>query len=140
MNRFAFVAVIGLLNLPVLAAASDVQVIANSSLPLSSISASDLKRIFLGSTTTVAGGTHVEPVLAAGGAHEVFLKQYVGKTDAMLRTRFKALVFTGRGSMPKSFDSEAEVVGYVAKTRGAIGYVSASTPTTSVKKLTVAPE
>jgi hypothetical protein len=44
---------------------------------------------------------------------------------------------TGKVSMPKAFNSDAEVIAYVAKTRGAIGYVSASAGTEGVKVLDV---
>ncbi len=73
----------------------------------------------------------------AGATHEAFLKEYVGKTDAALGTYFRTLVFTGKASMPKSLASDAEVVAYVAKTKGAIGYVASSTKPEGVKVLEV---
>jgi TonB family protein len=42
--------------------------------------------------------------------------------------------------MPRSFNSDAEVLTYVAKTRGAIGYVSVATSADGVKVLTIVPE
>jgi|HubBroStandDraft_6_1064221.scaffolds.fasta_scaffold00005_44 TonB family protein len=48
-----------------------------------------------------------------------------------------ALVFTGRASMPRELGSDAEVVAYVARTRCAIGYVSADTNTEGVKTLAI---
>jgi ABC-type phosphate transport system substrate-binding protein len=39
--------------------------------------------------------------------------------------------------MPKTLAADAEVVAYVAKTRGAIGYVSAAASTAGVKTLDV---
>jgi ABC-type phosphate transport system substrate-binding protein len=117
--------------------ASDVQLIANSSVTASELSADDVKEIFLGTKTAVGGG-EVEPVLGkAGVAHEAFLKLYVGKSDQGLRNHFKSLVFTGKGAMPKSFASDAEIVKYVATTKGAIGYVSGAAEATGVKKLAV---
>ena len=116
--------------------ASDVQVIANSSVS-SDLTVADVKEIFLG-TKNAVGGASVEPVLANGGAaHEAFLKEFVGKSDQALRNHFKTLVFTGKGSMPKSFASDAEVVKYVAATKGAIGYVSSGADAAGVKKVTV---
>jgi len=61
----------------------------------------------------------------------------LGKSDQALRNYFKTLVFTGKGSMPKSFPSDAEIIKYVAKTPGAIGYVSASTDAAGVKKIAI---
>lgn len=119
------------------ATASDVQVIANASVGVGEISAADLKEVFLGAKTSVGGGD-VQPVLAqSGAAHEEFLRAYVGKSDAGLRNHFKSLVFTGKGSMPKSFASDAEIAKYVAATKGAIGYVSGSADVAGAKKITV---
>ena len=116
--------------------AADVQVIANASVA-AEMSAADVKDIFLGTKDSL-GGSAVVPVLASGGAtHEAFLKAYVGKSDAALRNHFKSLVFTGKGSMPKSFATEAEVVKYVAATRGAVGYVSGGADLSGVKKIHV---
>ncbi len=72
-----------------------------------------------------------------GDSHEEFLKTYVGKSDAAVRNTFKSLPFTGKAAMPKSFKSQAAIVQYVAKTKGAIAYVSASAVGPGVKKLQV---
>ena len=107
------------------ALAGDVQVIVNNAVSAGEISADDLKKVYLGTKTSLADGSRVEPVLAnAGSAHEAFLRQYLGKSDTALRNYYKSLVFTGKGSMPKSFNSDQEVAAYVAKTKGAIGYIS----------------
>lgn len=118
-------------------AAGDVKVIANPSVTQTSISAADLKLIYLQTKSSVAG-VHVEPVLAkGGGAHELFLTQFVGKTDAALNAYYRSLVFTGKAVMPKTFASDEQVVAYVSKTKGAIGYVSATAATTGVTMLEV---
>jgi hypothetical protein len=119
------------------ARAGDVKVIANNGVTISSISAEELNGVFLMTKTSLGGG-HVEPVLAQGGAaHEAFLKEYVHKTAQALQTYYRAQLFAGNGSMPKVLNSDAEVVGYVAKTKGAIGYVAASASTDGVKTLEV---
>ena len=117
--------------------AADVVVVANPSVAASEVSAADLKEIFLGAKTSV-GGSDVQPVLAeTGAAHEEFLKSYVGRSEQALKNHFKSLVFTGKGSMPKAFGSDAEIVKYVAATKGAIGYVSAGAEGAGVKKIAV---
>jgi ABC-type phosphate transport system substrate-binding protein len=118
------------------APAADLALIANASVTAADISSADIKQIFLGSKSSF-GGSSVEPVLAeSGAAHEEFLKTYLGKSDPALRNHFKSLVFTGKGSMPKSLGSDAAIVAYVAKTKGAIGYVSAAAAG-SAKRLTI---
>jgi ABC-type phosphate transport system substrate-binding protein len=118
-------------------AADDVVLVANPSVSASDISADDLKLVFLGTKNSVSGST-VEPVLAEkGSAHEIFLKKYVGKSDTAYRMYLKSLVFAGKATMPKSLSDDAAVISYVAKTKGAIGYVSASAATGGVKKLDI---
>jgi len=118
-------------------ASGDLKVIANPSVTASSISADDLKGVFL-ATKTAVDGASVEPVLAKHGpTHEAFLKEYVGKTDAALTIYFRSLVFTGKAAIPKSCDSDAEIAAYVAKTKGAIGYVSAAANAPGTKTLDV---
>ena len=118
--------------------AGEVKIIANSSVGASSVSADELKGVFLATKTSLSDGSHVEPVVLKGGAtHESFLKEYVGKTDAAFETYNRSLVFTGKASMPKALASDGDMVAYVAKTKGAIGYVSAAAATDGVKTLEV---
>ena len=117
---------------------AEVAVVANASVGVNEISVDELKRVFLGAKSSLGDGGTVEPVLMqSGAAHVAFLKDYIGKTDAALRNHFKSLVFTGRGSMPKSFSTDADVVAYVAKTKGAIGYVGNAAAAAGVKRLAV---
>lgn len=118
--------------------AGDVKVIANSSVKADTISAAELRHVFLKERNSLADGTHVEPVLEKDGpVHEAFLQQYLGGSEDDLQTYYRALVFTGRGAMPKALGSDAEVVAYVARTRGAIGYVNSAASAEGVKTLAV---
>ena len=120
------------------AVAGDVKVIANPSVKVESISARELKSLYLGEKSSIHG-TRVEPVIERRGpAHEAFLRDYLGQTDDELQKYYEALVFTGRGSMPKTVSSDAEVVAYVAKTRGAIGYVGTGASVEGVRTLAIA--
>lgn len=121
-----------------LAVAADIKVIANTSVGASSVSAEELKAVFLVTKTSLSDGSHVEPVIAKGGpVHEAFVKEYLGKTDAAVQTYYRSLVFTGKGSMPKALGSDAEVAAYVARTKGAIGYVSGGASAAGTKTLEV---
>jgi len=137
-TRFLIALAIASLSGTGTASAADIKVIANPSVTATAISADEIKGVFLATKTSLSNGSHVEPVLEKSGAvHEGFLKAYLGKTDAALETYYRSLVFTGKGSMPKTLSSEAEVVSYVAKTKGAIGYVSSGASTPGVKTLEV---
>jgi TonB family protein len=63
--------------------------------------------------------------------------EYLGISEDDLQTYYRTLVFTGKGSMPKELGSDAEVVAYVARTRGAIGYVSSAASLEGVKTLAI---
>lgn len=135
-KAFLFAAAI-LVLMPLVSSAAEVKVIANPSVAASSISSADIQAVFLLDKDSF-GGSHVEPVLAkSGAAHEAFLKAYLGKNDSALQAFYRSLVFTGKASMPKSLSSDADIVAYVARTKGAIGYVSSSASISGVKVLEV---
>jgi len=116
------------------ASAADFKLVAHPGVKASDISIDELKAVFLGRKTSLEG-TEIEPVLAkTGAAHEAFLKD-LGKTDSALSTYYRSLVFTGKASMPKLCGSDAEVIEYVARTKGAIGYVSAEAKAPGTKTL-----
>jgi TonB family protein len=120
------------------AAAGNIKVIANSNVKAAAVSVGELKSIFLEERRSFSDGTHVEPVLEKGGpAHETFLVEYLGQSNEELQNYYRSLVFTGRGFMPKALGSDAEVVAYIARTKGAVGYVSAETNTEGVKTLSI---
>jgi TonB family protein len=118
--------------------AGDVKVIANSSVKADTISAADLKRVFLEEKNSLDDGAHVEPVLEKNGpVHEAFLQEYLGMSEDDLQAYYQTLLFTGRGFMPRVFGSDADVVAHVARTRGAIGYVSSAASVEGVKTLAI---
>lgn len=118
----------------------EIKVIANSSVRTEEISAKDLKSIYLEETRWFGDGFHAEPVIEKDGpVHEAFLREYIGKSADDLHSFYRALVFTGRGSMPKELDSDAEVVAYVARTKGAIGYIGSETNAGNLRTLAVVP-
>ena len=139
-NPNLLLAVAGLILLSASALAGDVRIIANPSVTADAISAQEIKSVFLEQRNSLQDGTHVEPVLSRGGpAHATFLKNYLGQNDGALQNYYRALVFTGKGSMPKTLHTDEEVVAYIAKTRGAIGYVGATVTLDGVKTLAVYP-
>jgi ABC-type phosphate transport system substrate-binding protein len=113
-------------------------IIANPSVKSADVSKNDLRDVFTGASSSLKDGSHVIPVLLKqGGAHDEFLTAYIGKNDTAFRASWRSLVFSGQATMPKSLDSEAAVVDYVAHNAGAIGYIGKATPHEGVKILTV---
>lgn len=112
--------------------------IANPDVTEQSLDEADITRIYQGKLTRWDHDLKVVPVMLKDGpVHEAFVEDIMGSTTSRLSTYWKQAVFSGRGIPPKSFDSELEVVRYVASTPGAIGYVSPLTPLTNVKELVI---
>lgn len=120
------------------AKAQEAVVVVNSAVKATEVSASDVRDIFTGAKTSLGDGSHVTPVTLKGGeSHEAFLKKYVGKSDSAFRAGWRSLVFTGQASMPKTFDTEAALLEYVAATPGTIGYIGKETAHEKVKAVEV---
>ncbi|MGA2350675.1 MAG: hypothetical protein ABSF70_09610 [Terracidiphilus sp.] len=119
-------------------ARAQVIVIVNPGVSADSVSKAALEKIFTGTSTRLGSGERVVPVLLKEGpVHSAFLSTYLGKSPIALIINWRSLVLSGQGSMPKSFDSEAEMVSYVARTPTAIGYIGEKTAHDSVKVLEV---
>lgn len=118
--------------------AAEIKFIANPSVKVSNLSTEELKQVFLIKTNSLRDGSRVEPVIGRGSpAYEIFLKQYLGKNDSALTTYYLSLVFTGKALMPKLLTSDAEVIAYVTKTKGTVGYVVASASTPGLRAVTI---
>jgi hypothetical protein len=120
------------------AAEIEIKIIVNGRPKATQLSVEQVQRVFLLKTNSLPDGSRVEPVLGRGSpAYGIFLKHCMGRTDAALNTYYRSLVFTGRALMPKFFDSDAEVIAYVARTKGALGYVSANANAEGLQLLTL---
>ena len=118
-------------------ARAQVIVVANSGVSADSISKSELRDVFLGASSSVHGA-RVKPVLLREGpTHTDFVTNYVGKAPVTFIMVWRGLVLSGQATMPKTLDTDAAVVDYVARTPGAIGYVSKSSSHDAVKVLAV---
>jgi hypothetical protein len=137
-KRYLPLLFVGILLGCALAQAQEVVVIVNNGVKATSASKDEIGSVFTGDKSSLGDGSKVTPVtLKAGAAHEAFLKAYVGKNDAAYRAGWRSLVFTGQGSRPKSVDSDAAMVDYVASTPNAIGYVAKGADHDKVKVLSI---
>ena len=104
-----------------------------------SIAAKDLARIFLKKKTKWPDGRAAEPVdqKRAPELRRVFSEQILGMSVDMVESHWQAQVFSGRNTPPLAFASDAEVLDYVRRTPGAVGYVSGATSTSGVKLIRV---
>jgi len=87
----------------------------------------EIGEIFLGLKRTWPDGRPIVPVvLERGGTHEAFLSMYAGKSPQQFRRYWRQMVFSGHGSMPKTFLAQGDLLAYIEKTEGAVGYVADS--------------
>ena len=135
-------AMIGMLFLskdPSVASGSDsFVIIANQSVPVSSMSRNKLKDYFLGVEVVWEDSTGIIiTTLKPCDTHTAFTKTITGKTAAQFKATWRKLLFLGQASVPKSFSTEKELVEFIANTEGAIGYVSILPQDGRIKKIEI---
>lgn len=123
---------------PVLSPASEVVIITNKDVKMSTLTRGDVRQIFLGKIINWANGGKIVFVVQHGtDASEYFLRSYLRKNAYDYNVFWKKQVFTGKGKAPRSFSSDEEVIQFVSEIPGAIGYVSSDADTEKVSIVTV---
>ena len=132
-----FVCVVALLVLAVPAAAQggSFRVIVNSSNPAGSLRSAHVSDLFKGKVQRWDHGEAVAPVdqSASSSVRASFSKSVHHKSVGAVQAYWQQMIFSGRGVPPAELHSNAEVVAYVQRNSGAIGYVSSSTSLNNVK-------
>jgi hypothetical protein len=114
---------------------AELRVVAHPDVPVSEISETDLKAVFLLNKSDLHG-SRVQPVLLATSL-PTFCQFYLGKSQQALETYYRSRVFSGQGAMPVRLASDAAVVAHVARTPGAIGFIDVDSPSPGLKTLRV---
>ncbi len=120
-----------------MAALADVIVISNQSVPVNALNTTEIQDVFLGKTAKWGDSSKVNFALLKGDIHKEFLKAYIKRTESQYSAYWKQMLFSGKGSLPKSFDTEKELVQYVSQTPGAIGYINNTTALENAKVISV---
>lgn len=132
------VAMAAILLSPKLCMSKDVILIMNSSINTSPPSSKDIFKIFMGRKIFWDDHTKIivffqrDPVV-----HNTFLKKYIHKSAAIFERLWHRQVFTGKVKSPDYLYDDLEMIEYVSKTRGAIGYVSVDADVDNVKTICV---
>ena len=111
-------------------------VIANESVPMSSISSDALKDIYNAKTAYWQGGQTIVIIVLADKTNAA-LKEVSGMDASHFKTFWQRLAFSGRGKLPQKLEDASAVVTLVASTMGAIALVPLDTDLKGVKKLEV---
>ena len=139
MTRFAVSLILGALLLgasPPRASDAQLAVVTDREAPVSALSLDDLRRIFLGKSTSLAG-RHVT-VVELVPARAAFYKRLLGLGEDEVRRRWVAMAFRGEVSaLPQQVHDAAELRRFISEHPGAIGFVDASEVDESVKVLAI---
>jgi ABC-type phosphate transport system substrate-binding protein len=113
------------------------KVIVNSSVGVNVISKKEIADLFLKKKTKWNNGMSVLPVdqVSNSSVRESFSQQVLGKSVAAIRSFWQQSVFSGIASAPPEKNNDTEVLEFVRKNPGAIGYISASANAEGVKTL-----
>ena len=118
-------------------ATAEETIILNGASPLAELTEDDLKDYYLGKKTHWPDGSKVVVVVLKDGASHESLMKRLGKSSSQFTTGWKKLVFTGKGAMPEQVGNEDELVSFIAKTPGAIGYADNGKAKEGVKAIAV---
>ena len=119
--------------------AQSYKVIVNSGNSTASVTKKEASDLFLKKKSKWEDGTKVVPVDQASGAkvREVFSQQIHGKGTSAIRSYWQQAAFSGTASALPEKANDAEVIEFVKKNPGSVGYVSSSTSTDGVKVIQI---
>ena len=123
---------------PVDAQSETVYVFANRNVADNTLSKADIQNIYLGKKDKWENNQGINfTALSEGKCYESFIREFVGRTTFQFQNYWKKQIFTGKGQPPRGFDSHGELVDYVSRTPGAIGFSCTTPDSTKVKILTI---
>ncbi len=111
-------------------------VITNIDNKLDSLSAKDVRSIYLGRKNSI-NSIVIKPVQLVNGnaAHEFLLQNIIGKKPKQYKAYWTRLIFSGKSAPITTLKSEQEVLNWIQNNSNGIGYISTSAITDKVKVL-----
>jgi ABC-type phosphate transport system substrate-binding protein len=115
------------------------RVIVNPANGVSGVDRRFLADVFLKKVTRWGDGDLIRPadLRTESPTRQRFSEDILGRSVAAVKTYWQQLVFSGREVPPPEFDTDDEVVRYVLKHGGAVGYVSPGANIDRAKVVTV---
>lgn len=125
---------ISVLALATSIASAEVVVVANANSDIGQTDDESVRKLFLGKSSYI-GGVEAVPVDQSEGndARDEFYAKVVQKTDAQLNAYWSRLIFTAKGSPPKQYFDDAEVVEVILEDEEAVGYIDTASITEGLK-------
>jgi ABC-type phosphate transport system substrate-binding protein len=100
--------------------------IANKSVPETTLSAAALRDIYTGKVTYWDDGQSVVIIVLADKAGNAALNEASGMDASQFKTFWQRMLFSGRGQQPRKADNAASLVAQVAAAKGAIALAPAN--------------
>jgi hypothetical protein len=115
------------------------RVIVHPNNPLVSTQPTYLANVFLKKTTHWEGGETIRAVdlRADNAVRRRFSESVLKRSVGAVRSYWQQRIFSGRDVPPPELDSEENVVAFVARSPGAIGYVSSAAKLVGVRELSL---
>lgn len=115
-------------------AIAEISVIVNPDNP-NNVSASQIKRIFLGKLKKFPNGSKVAPINQSSDLElrKEFDKKALGKSSSQMKSYWAKVVFSGKGGPPQEVKTDDQVIEFVLGNTNGIGYIDASKVTDNVK-------
>jgi len=108
--------------------------------PIITLSSQDVSLIYLGKKTLWEGDLRLSPALLREShpAMQYFIEKKLGKSVGQFRAYWRKLLFSGSGTVPKSFRREEELFQYLENNPGAVGLCTGEIPLPPhLKELTI---
>ena len=115
------------------------RVIVHPDNPFRAIDREVLSKMFLKEVSRWDDGEAVHPVDLRGDSEtrSKFSESVIRRSIAAVRSYWQQRIFSGRGVPPPEVESDADVIRYVLKYRGSVGYVSSRADIGKSKVLSV---
>ena len=106
--------------------------------PVSSLTLSEVRGIFLGKKVFWEDGNGIEVLLQkTGETHHSFSQNTLGKSPRQLSMYWKRILFSGEGIPPREVAGDEEMLEMIAANIKAIGYVAGSVKDNRVKPVSI---
>lgn len=105
---------------------AEIAVIVNPS-STASLDKNSISNVFLGKDKSL------KAIDLSDSTKNDFYQKIAGKNESQMKSYWSGLVFTGKGTPPKSLDSAQAVIDYVKSDPNHIGYIPASAVNSDVK-------
>lgn len=113
-------------------------IVSNKSVKETSLSRDDIKAIFLGRKTLWADSKAIRFALLRNSKEsEAFIRDYVGMTLEQYNIYWDKLFYTGNALHLQEFDNEKDLVDFISRTDGAVGFVSSEASAGNLNRIKV---